>query len=280
MERISPIMEKDDIVSSMHEEKDDLGVGGDEESLGSPVAMAEEEEDAGVGDADEEADDETKDENAGDVGDDEDEDDEDDDEIRPEEEDSEEGASGATGAAAGAGEGGILSQASYLLENLLSSPSIAQGKDGSAAAGSPELVDDEDDTDDEDSEEEFLEKFDQDVKRDVIAEYHNDLIQNNYDEMSALLKVVRDKEGNVIDPLHTTVPFLTKYEKARILGLRAKQINEGSQPFVRVPDHVMQGHIIAEMELKEKAIPFIVIRPLPGKRKEYWRLQDLEIIDY
>ena len=33
------------------------------------------------------------------------------------------------------------------------------------------------------------------------------------------------------------------------------------------------------MELKEKKIPFIIRRPLPDNSFEYWKLQDLELID-
>ena len=33
------------------------------------------------------------------------------------------------------------------------------------------------------------------------------------------------------------------------------------------------------MELKEKKIPFIIRRPLPDNTFEYWKLQDLELID-
>ena len=37
-------------------------------------------------------------------------------------------------------------------------------------------------------------------------------------------------------------------------------------------------YLIAEKELNQKKIPFIIMRPLPNGKKEYWRLQDLEII--
>ena len=134
---------------------------------------------------------------------------------------------------------------------------------------------------DEDSDvEDYLEKFDNDIKEDIIKKYHPDLIQSNYDEISALTKIIRDEQGNIIDPIHNTLPILTKFEKARVLGLRAKQINNGAEPFVQVPDNVIEGHIIAELELEQRVLPFIVVRPLPNGKKEYWRIQDLKLIDY
>ena len=77
------------------------------------------------------------------------------------------------------------------------------------------------------------------------------------------------------DPNHVTYPFLTKYERARIIGLRSNQLAQGAQPFIIVPDHVSDVREIARMELAEKRLPFIIKRPLPDGKYEYWRLQDL-----
>ena len=91
--------------------------------------------------------------------------------------------------------------------------------------------------------------------------------------------MTRDAIGNIIDPLHSTVPILTKYEKARILGQRAKQIDNGAKPFVSVPPATIDGYLVALEELKQKKIPFIIRRPLPNKGFEYWSISDLEILD-
>ena len=55
-----------------------------------------------------------------------------------------------------------------------------------------------------------------------------------------------------MDPLHTTIPILTRYEKAKILGLRAKQINNGSSVFINLDKNIIDGHLIAQMELEKK----------------------------
>ena len=90
--------------------------------------------------------------------------------------------------------------------------------------------------------------------------------------------ISRDQDGLIVDPLHVTLPFLTKYEKARIIGERAKQIDAGAQPFVEVDTNVLDGYLIALKELDEKKLPFIIKRPLPNGGCEYWKLQDLEVI--
>ena len=81
-----------------------------------------------------------------------------------------------------------------------------------------------------------------------------------------------------MDPLHTTLPFVTKYERARILGERTKQLNAGAKALVEVEPEVIDGYLIALKEFEEKKIPFIVKRPMPNGGCEYWKLKDLDIL--
>ncbi len=138
-----------------------------------------------------------------------------------------------------------------------------------------------DDEDDDNDDEDYLQKFDTDIKKNYIVDYHPECMIHNYEEISALTKVIRDKDNIIVDPLHRTIPYLTKYERARVLGQRAKQINLGARPFVKVPENIIDGYLVAEMELTQKRIPFILRRPLPGNSgSEYWNLKDLEIITF
>ena len=121
-------------------------------------------------------------------------------------------------------------------------------------------------------------KFDRELRNDYLINFHPESLVQNYDEIYNLARVVRDNTGNIIDELHKTLPILTKYEKTRILGQRAKQINDGATPFVKVPEDVIDGYLIALKELEEKKIPFIIRRPLPNRGSEYWHLEDLQII--
>jgi len=138
------------------------------------------------------------------------------------------------------------------------------------------LSDEDDDEDEEDDD--YLKKFDESLKNNVISEFHPEMLVNNYDEIDVLARVVRNEEGNIIDPLHKSLPFITKYEKARILGERAKQIDAGAKPFVDVDVDVIEGYLIALKEFEAKKIPFILKRPLFNGRIEYWHLYDLEIL--
>jgi len=140
----------------------------------------------------------------------------------------------------------------------------------------------EDSLDDYDSEEEdndeYLQTFEKNIHKKVIQEYHPELIAINYKEIETLCKIVRDENGIIVDPFHKTSTFITKYEKARIIGERAKQLNSGAQPFVKIDASLIDGYLIALKEFEEKKIPFIIQRPLPNGGCEYWRLSDLEII--
>jgi DNA-directed RNA polymerase I, II, and III subunit RPABC2 len=140
------------------------------------------------------------------------------------------------------------------------------------------MLDDDDEEDDEDIEENYLQKFDENIQKSIISEFHPELHSHNSDEIEVLSRVVRDENGVVIDPLHKTLPFITRYEKARILGERAKQINAGAQPMVEVDINVIDGYLIALKEFEQKKIPFIIKRPLPNGGIEYWKFKDLEVI--
>ena len=134
------------------------------------------------------------------------------------------------------------------------------------------------DDDDEDMDDQYLQKFDSDMKKNYIHSFHPECLIHNYEEIARMTVVVRDEFGIIVDPLHKTIPFLTKYEKARILGQRSKQLETGAKPFIDVPPNIIDGYVIAEMELKQKKIPFIIKRPIPGGAFEYWNLRDLEFI--
>ena len=84
--------------------------------------------------------------------------------------------------------------------------------------------------------------------------------------------------GDQADANHRTYPFLTNFERTKIIGLRANQISRGSVPFVSVPKHVTDVRDIARLELEQKRLPYLIKRPLPNGTFEYWRLCDLLIL--
>ena len=127
-------------------------------------------------------------------------------------------------------------------------------------------------------EDEDYQKFENYSLIENLENEHPEIRSIHFEEVSALTRVQRDAYGNIIDPLHTSMPFLTKYEKARIIGSRAEQLDRGAIPFVRMDENIINGRTIALMEFEQKKIPFIIARPMPNKGVEYWKLEDLEIL--
>ena len=144
-----------------------------------------------------------------------------------------------------------------------------------------EITSDETDSDDDSDEEDDdnFKKLENDISKEYLMSYHPELKNINFNELIALSKITRNKDGFIVDPLHKTFPYLTKFERAKILGQRAKQINNGSPIFVKVTPNIIDGHTIALMELQQKKIPFIIKRPLPNGSNEYWKVSDLSILD-
>ena len=77
------------------------------------------------------------------------------------------------------------------------------------------------------------------------------------------------------DAKHRSVPFLTQYEKTKILGFRTNQLSQGARPYIAVPEHVTDLKEIARMELEARRLPILLKRPMPDGTFEIWRLSDL-----
>lgn len=129
------------------------------------------------------------------------------------------------------------------------------------------------------------------LEEDVLGEsnkkivHHNEVLflhpeshSHNYDEIMKAAIVTRNEDNIIVDKLHTTTPILTKYERPRILGQRTKQLDKGEKPFVTMTKPIMDNSIIAEEELYQKKLPFIIQRGLPGGGFEYWHVRDLEVL--
>jgi len=121
-------------------------------------------------------------------------------------------------------------------------------------------------------------KFNNELKKNHTLNYHNECLYKNFNEIKELSKITRNKYGIIVDELHKTIPLLTKYEKTKILGMRVKQLNSGSNPYVNNNEKIIDNYLIAQMELEQKKLPFIIQRPLPNNNFEYWKLQDLDIL--
>lgn len=73
-----------------------------------------------------------------------------------------------------------------------------------------------------------------------------------------------------------TQSSITKFEKAKIIGIRAQMIADGSEPLIDI-NNLTNAIDIAEEEYKQKKIPLMIGRNVNGI-VEYWRLDDFLII--
>lgn len=74
-----------------------------------------------------------------------------------------------------------------------------------------------------------------------------------------------------------TLPFMTKYESTRIIGVRIEQLSRGAKPNISTKG-LYSIREIAEEELKQRKTPFIIKRPLPNNTFEYWKIEEFEKI--
>ncbi|KAF2709471.1 DNA-directed RNA polymerases I [Pleomassaria siparia CBS 279.74] len=82
------------------------------------------------------------------------------------------------------------------------------------------------------------------------------------------------KDKKVPNEKRTTTPYMTKYEKARVLGTRALQIS-GNAPVLIDVEGMTDPLAIAAKELREKKIPLVVRRYLPDGWYEDWTCEEL-----
>eukprot|EP00918_Siedleckia_nematoides_P069783 GHVU01152165.1.p1 GENE.GHVU01152165.1~~GHVU01152165.1.p1 ORF type:complete len:127 (+),score=31.70 GHVU01152165.1:48-428(+) len=98
---------------------------------------------------------------------------------------------------------------------------------------------------------------------------------------------IRD-DGDTIDVLpaekkvephkRTTTPYMTKYERARILGTRALQIAMCAPVMVELEGETDPLQI-AMKELKARKIPMIIRRYMPDGSFEDWAIDELIITE-
>jgi len=80
-------------------------------------------------------------------------------------------------------------------------------------------------------------------------------------------------------------PIMTIYEFDKIMGMRTQQLASGAVPFVNIGDGEklvissnMELRNIALRELEEGRLPYIIERVLSNKKKEYYRIGDLNLV--
>ncbi|KAJ2969007.1 hypothetical protein NQ176_g8896 [Zarea fungicola] len=130
-------------------------------------------------------------------------------------------------------------------------------------------------------EEEVTEFYEPEVAGDDEDQVENGEDQDNIvisGDPSAAANVNRGdksmKDKKIPDDQRNTTPYMTKYERARILGTRALQISMNAPVLVDLEGETDPLQI-AIKELREKKIPLIVRRYLPDGYYEDWTCEEL-----
>jgi DNA-directed RNA polymerase subunit K/omega len=145
--------------------------------------------------------------------------------------------------------------------------------------GDDSSISDLDSDDEEDIEVNYLKKIDDGMKKNILESFHPECIQKNFDEINFMCVTERDKNNIIIDKNHKTIPFLSKYERCRVIGTRVKQLNSGAKPLIELKEAILDNYIIANRELRAKKLPFIIQRPIANGKSEYWNINDLEFLE-
>ena len=112
----------------------------------------------------------------------------------------------------------------------------------------------------------------------VLYNFHPETVVDYAETIIPKVPLQTAPSDGATDSKHQSPPFLTVYERTKILGTRANQLADGARPFVTVPEYVTKPLDIAKLELEQRRLPFIVKRPMPDGTFEYWRLSDLMIL--
>jgi DNA-directed RNA polymerase I, II, and III subunit RPABC2 len=106
-------------------------------------------------------------------------------------------------------------------------------------------------------------------------------------ESSKLLhpEVISVTRENVLESQkteRTTMPYYSKYEYMVLLGTRAQQLAEGAKPLVSLEGMVTSDPKfvwnLAQKEIMEQKLPFIIHRRLPNGVSEYWSATELTVV--
>ncbi|XP_020207170.1 DNA-directed RNA polymerases II, IV and V subunit 6A [Cajanus cajan] len=100
----------------------------------------------------------------------------------------------------------------------------------------------------------------------------------NDDATGDPLETVEKEEEQPVERPRKTSKYMTKYERARILGTRALQISMNAPVMVELEGETDPLEI-AMKELRERKIPFTIRRYLPDGSYEDWGVDELIVED-
>jgi DNA-directed RNA polymerase I, II, and III subunit RPABC2 len=138
-----------------------------------------------------------------------------------------------------------------------------------------DVLDDDIEKEDEREEEEDEEP----VEEDDMSEYfESNIIPAHEDRENKTFLSTLEEVTNQNTKSRRTLAILSKYEKAKIIGIRAQQISMGSNIYLDNVHGYTNPLDIAKEELRQKRTPLIVRRNVVGKKgviHEDWRIEEL-----
>ena len=111
-----------------------------------------------------------------------------------------------------------------------------------------------------------------------LKQHHPECRLDYVEEVMQKLPLAAYPPDSGSDPKHKGVPYLTLFEKTKIIGFRANQLAQGARPLVELPEYMTDVLEIARLELEKKRLPYILKRPFPDGTYEYIRLADLLVL--
>ena len=105
-------------------------------------------------------------------------------------------------------------------------------------------------------------------------EVQSDIIASGGDDGTHVM-VGGVRSGYRLNEKRTTSSFMTKYEKARVLGTRALHLSKNAPPLIDLQQGDTDPYKIAERELAAQVIPLIIRRYLPDYTYEDWHVKEL-----
>ncbi|KAL5565815.1 hypothetical protein UlMin_028979 [Ulmus minor] len=111
-----------------------------------------------------------------------------------------------------------------------------------------------------------------------IEEGAEEEIENNEEIPGDAIETEEKEDQPPKERPRKTIKFMTKYERARILGTRALQISMNAPVMVELEGETDPLEI-AMKELRERKIPFTIRRYLPDGSYEDWGVDELIVED-
>ena len=111
----------------------------------------------------------------------------------------------------------------------------------------------------------------------INQEESNIVLNKDIDIGEPKLSNIKYLDNNIIKDLlnkpKITLPLITKFEYSKIKSIRMTQLSNNANPFIKTTSNSIEE--IADEEIKQMKLPFIIKRNLPNGEYELWKLSEL-----